>query len=86
MNNYHPRSYPEANIVRRTEPYHYQRRRSSTHSNYPRASQPNISQPNQRFLEGWGMTTRQYWDGVFSDYLRRRRSAASITNLALGGK
>ena len=81
-----PRDYAEARLLRASEPYHYQRQRSSTHSNYPRTAQPNISQPNQRSLEGWGMTTREYWDNVFSDYLRRRRSAASLTNLALGGK
>ena len=71
-----------AGFLRQQEPYHYERVRQ--HSNYPRPAQANISQPNQVSLQGWaGMSTRGYWNGVFRDYLRRRK-ASPETNLALG--
>ena len=55
-----------------TSPYDFQRDRARL-GKYPRPAQPNISQPNQKILKsGWGQTTREYWEGVFSDYLKRK--------------
>lgn len=51
-------------------PYDYERLRHRL-GEYPRASQPNISQPNQ-ITRVFGSTTREYWDNVFKDYIRRR--------------
>ena len=78
-----PRNSIEEKLTRQTEPYHYERRRSAIHSSYPRAAQPNTYQPNQIKLQGWG-TTRDYWNTVFSDYLKRRKSSSEQTNLSLG--
>jgi len=65
-------------------PYRFQRLRHRL-GEYPRASQPNISQPNQKpALQGWGMDTRSYWNEVFSEYLRRKKTASHLTNLSLG--
>jgi len=53
-------------------PYKYQRDRQRLNK-YPRPAQPNISQPNQKPApQGWGMSTRDYWNLVFKEYLRRR--------------
>ena len=65
-----PRDSWAEKLTRQTEPYHYQRQRSSIHSNYPRPAQP-AYQPNQRSLHGWGMTTSNYWGSVLSNYLKR---------------
>jgi len=70
-------------LTRQTEPYHFQRKRNAIHSSYPRPAQPNISQPNQ-IMQVWGSTTQGYWGNIFNDYLKRRKAAGSITNLALG--
>ncbi len=64
------RDYPIAKITRASEPYHFERSRQ--HSNYPRPSQPNTSQPNQKYLTGWGMSTLDYWQSRFDDYLKRK--------------
>ena len=77
------RDYPEARMLRQTEPYAYQRSRNAKHWSYPRPAQANTSQPNQRPLQGWGMTMSEYWSSVFKEYLERRKSS-SLTNLALG--
>lgn len=66
-----PRDYPEADQLRQTEPYHFQRSRDSSHSAYPRPAQANTSQPNQKGTPtGWGLSTGDYWQGVFDDYLK----------------
>jgi len=72
-----------ARLMRQREPYSYQRRRNTIHWNYPRASQPNTNQPNQRPLQGWGMSSLEYWSAVYQKYLNRR-GASWRTNLALG--
>lgn len=57
----------------RNDPYSFQRDRGRLNS-YPRASQPNTNQPNQKYKKPvWGMTTRDYWQSVFNDYTKRRR-------------
>ena len=54
-------------------PYRFQRDRQRLNSQ-PRPSQPNTRQPNQKYRSAaWGMTTVDYWDSVFDDYLKRRR-------------
>ena len=70
-------------LTRQTEPYHFQRKRNAIHSSYSRPAQPNISQPNQ-ITRVWGSTTQEYWGNVLNDYLKRRKAAGSVTNLALG--
>ena len=66
--------YSEARLLRQQEPYHFQRKRSTIHSSYPRPPQP-AYQPNQKPPpQGWGMSTQTYWGEVFSEYLRRRKS------------
>lgn len=71
-----PRDYPEAQLLRKTEPYAFQRRRDAMHSSYPRPAQANTSQPNQiSSRTGWGMSTQAYWQGVFEDYLKRKRES-----------
>ena len=68
-----PRDYAAAQMTRDTEPYHYQRDRQ-LFNKQPRPAQPNTSQPNQIFSKtGWGMSTQDYWQGVFEDYLKRKR-------------
>ena len=69
-------------MVRQKEPYHYQRQRNALHWSYPRAAQPNLSQPNQKFLNGWGMSSFEYWNSISEEYSKRRGSY--MTNLALG--
>jgi len=69
-------------LTHQGEPYHFQRGRQ--HSNYPRASQPNTSQPNQKVsLPAWGISSHDYWNSILVDYLKRRKSGTS-TNLAMG--
>lgn len=73
-----PRDNPKAKLLRQSEPYAFQRKRSAIHSNYPRAAQPNTSQPNQLpAVQGWGMGG-DYWGGVFQDYLRRRNNIGGM--------
>ncbi|MAF43071.1 MAG: hypothetical protein CMI54_02720 [Parcubacteria group bacterium] len=69
-----PRDYSEAKALRQTEPYSFQRSRNAIHSSYPRPAQPNTNQPNQKFLQGWGMSTKSYWLKVSEDYSKRRGS------------
>lgn len=53
-------------------PYKWQRKRHRL-GEYPRPPQPAI-QPNQLpSPKGWGMNSRDYWNTVFSEYLKRRR-------------
>ena len=60
-------------LMHDTEPYAFQRSRNTIHSNYPRAAQPNTSQPNAKpKITGWGSTTSDYWNNAFSDYMKRR--------------
>ena len=64
-------------------PYDYERLRHRL-GEYPRPSQPNTSQPNQRMrYSGWGQNTREYWGEVFQNYMKRRKSSP-LTNLELG--
>ena len=77
------RDYPEARMLRQTEPYAYQRSRNAKHWSFSRPAQPNTSQPNQRPLQGWGMSSFEYWGAVYQKYLNRR-GASQQTNLALG--
>jgi len=66
------RQYPAARLTRETEPYHFQRDRQLGNKQ-PRPAQPNTYQPNQKPRPvGWGQSTRDYWDNVFSEYLERR--------------
>ena len=68
-----PRQSNREKLLRQTEPYAFQRGRDSIHSAYPRPPQPSI-QPNQKpRLSGWGLNSRDYWDSLFSDYLKGRR-------------
>ena len=66
-----PRNYPAARLLRQSELYQSQGNRQRLDA-YPRPAQPNMSQPNQKTLQGWGMTTTEYWENVFKNYLRRR--------------
>jgi len=70
-------------LLRQREPYHFQRPRASIHSNYPRPSQPNTSQPNQK-VNVQGTDTMDYWNNVYKGYLSRRGGGSQSTNLALG--
>jgi len=72
----------EERILRQEEPYHFQRDRQIDNAQ-PRPSQPNTFQPNQApMLMGWGMSTQQYYNTVFENYLNRKKSPS--TGLALG--
>lgn len=76
------RQYQEARLLRQSEPYAHQRNRQIGNKQ-PRPAQPNTYQPNRLpALQGWGGTTREYWESVFSNYLKRRISP--MTGLALG--
>lgn len=71
-------------LLHQTDPYAFQRKRHRL-GEYPRPAQPNISQPNQLPKpQGWGLSTSEYWNEVFNDYLKRRKTGSNITNLALG--
>jgi len=59
-------------LTRQTEPYHFQRSRSTIHSAYPRPAQPNTRQPNQ-ITRVWGATTQEYWSNILTDYMKRRK-------------
>lgn len=70
-----PRDSAAAQMTRKMEPYHFQRDRQ-LFNKQPRPAQPNISQPNQVSSRvGWGMSTQAYWQGVFDDYLKRKRES-----------
>lgn len=78
-----PRDYAAAQLVRQREPYHYQRNRQSL-NRQPRPSQANTNQPNQKIgLAGWGLSTRQYWQDVFNNYLNRLKLTQE-TSLRMG--
>jgi len=67
------RNYPEANLLRQTEPYAFQRKRHRL-GEFPRASQPNTSQPNQKYqMPNYRQSTIDYWIGVYNDYIKRGR-------------
>lgn len=54
-------------------PYRFERLRHRL-GEFPRPAQPNKSQPNQLPPpKGWGMSTVEYYEGVFQDYLKRRK-------------
>jgi len=68
-----PRDYPAAKLLRQIEPYAHQRDRQ-LFNKQPRMAQANTNQPNQKpRISGWGMTTMEYWSGVFENYQKRRR-------------
>lgn len=75
--------WTSARLVRLQEPYHFQRKRQR-YNNAPRPAQPNTNQPNQKLA--YSNRTTEYWDLAFKQYLDRGKSAASLTNLALGRK
>jgi len=65
-----PRDYRMAELTRGTEPYHFQRERGQLLNKQPRPPQPAI-QPNRLpRLNGWGMSSFDYWRD-FSKYMRR---------------
>jgi len=69
--------------VQSQSPYHFQRNRQ-LFNKQPRPAQANTSQPNQISSRvGWGMSTQDYWQGVFIDYLKRKRLAQD-TSLRMG--
>jgi len=71
--------------VQDQSPYHFQRQWDAIYNMSPRQAQPNTSQPNQKFnTSGWGMTSREYWNSVFKNYLKRKQTGSELTNLALG--
>ena len=75
-----------AQIVRRNEPYSFQRKRHRLGES-PRRAQPNTSQPNQLTptdINQRSNSTLDYYNLMQKQYLNRYKSAASITNLALG--
>jgi len=59
-------------LIHQEEPYHFQRWRSSMHSNYPRPPQPNTFQPNQK-VGVYSSSSRDYWKGVLTEYLDRKK-------------
>ena len=69
------RDSPLEQSTRAQEPYSFQRRRDSLHSSYPRPAQANTSQPNAKTgLVGWGLSSQEYWQSIFTDYLRKKTS------------
>ena len=69
--------------VQKQSPYNFQRNRQ-LFNKQPRPSQANISQPNARGpLVGWGLSTQEYWQSVFEDYLQRKKLTQK-TSLRLG--
>ena len=67
-----PRGYPEAKLVRQTEPYHFQRKRHRP-GEFPRAPQANTYQPNQKYPRpNWMQGTADYWRGIYESYIRRK--------------
>jgi len=67
-----PRNSRVEQTTRQREPYHFQRDRQFLNKQ-PRPPQAGV-QPNRLPRPtGWGMTTREYFEGVFQDYLRRRK-------------
>lgn len=74
--------YTEARMLRQKEPYTYQRSRNAIHWAYPRPTQANLSQPNQKSFNGWGMSSFEYWSQISN----RKKTGSSYTNLALGGR
>ena len=63
-------------------PYHFQRDRQ-LFNKQPRPPQPGY-QPNQKgALVGWGLSTPDYWNSVFEDYMNRKKRSQS-TSLRMG--
>jgi len=59
--------------VQDISPYHYQRDRQ-LFNKQPRPPQANTSQPNAKIrAAGWGLSTPDYWQGIFDDYISRKR-------------
>ena len=72
MPDLNPRDYPEARLLRQTEPYAFQRKRHRL-GEFPRAAQANVNQPNQRVrMPNFRQSTIAYWIGVYQDYLKGR--------------
>lgn len=65
-----PRDYPAARLLRRREPYAFQRKRH-TLSEYPRPAQPNKNQQVARPPKPEG-TDAQYWIDVYKKYQGRQ--------------
>jgi len=69
--------------VQKQSPYNFQRNRQ-LFNKQPRPPQANISQPNAKgLLVGWGLSTREYWQSVFEDYLQRKKLTRE-TSLRMG--
>ena len=67
-----PRDYPEAKLLRQTEPYHFERKRHRL-GEFPRPSQANVNQPNQRVkMPDFRQSTADYWRGIYEQYLKGR--------------
>ena len=73
MPDLNPRDYPGAKLLRRIEPYHFQRKRHSL-GEFPRPAQPNVNQQNQKArMPNFRQSTIAYWVGLYQDYLKGRR-------------
>ena len=73
MPDLNPRGYPEAKLVRQTEPYHFQRKIHRL-GEFPRPAQANTNQPNQKIkMPNFRQSTADYWLSVYKDYLKGRR-------------
>lgn len=71
-NTFEPRNSRVEQSVRQREPYHFQRDRQFF-NNQPRPPQPGV-QPNRLPKPaGLGITNKEYYEGVFQNYLRRRK-------------
>lgn len=61
-------------LNRNIGPYRFQRDRARL-GRYPRPAQPNINQPNQKpVASGWGQGSKEYWQKIFENYLKRKVS------------
>ena len=68
-----PSQYSMARLTRQKEPYHYQRDRQRLNK-APRPAQPNTNQPNQVYSKpAWGISSMDYWNNVFQDYIKKNR-------------
>ena len=68
-----PRDYPEAKLLRQTEPYAFERKRHRL-GEFSRAAQANTYQPNQRYPRpNWMGGTVDYWLSIYLDYVTRRK-------------
>jgi len=61
--------FASVKLLRRREPYHYQRGRHGL-DEYPRPAQPNMNQPVKKPAQPLS-TDRQYWIDVYKKYIGR---------------